>query len=150
MIPDYTSYVVGYRFWKLYKGVLRSIWHDDVPWPFREIYRPADFPGINAYFSEEKVVWNMDTWRKWMEWTPYPYPGRPYYARPEAVLGGKVALWGEVVQHELGYMSSIAYPLSINHFFPYFPLRSAEENMDLIRINYGIEVNVDESDWKRD
>jgi len=165
MVPDYVSYIVGYRFWKLYKGALYSVYLDSGgPWPLRKLYRAsvqAPFgnmgrvkynsryvvPGVHAFNSEAAITWPLEVWKR-LDFTENPE--HESYARPEAIVGGEVALWGEVTQYEFGYKASLAYPLNINHFFPYFPLRSADESMDLIRINYGIEVNVNESDWNRD
>lgn len=157
MVPDYVSYVVGYRFWKLYQGKLYSAWYDEKHWPFRQPYE-SESPslyvgnilgntGIHAHKSKlGHSILDLVRLSIAGYWDKAVYAVRT----PEFLVEGKVALWGEVAEHRTGYRASKAYPLEITRAYLCLPERSLSGSMDLLRINYGIEVNVNESDWKRD
>ena len=93
--------IIGWRFWKLHDGLLRSvyipyIWHPGV---FeRSSSKQGGFknPGYHAFRNKEQAEREMS---EYTNWTPF--------------VIGSVAMWGEVIEHEHGWRSEFAAVRSI-------------------------------------
>ena len=95
--------IIGWRFWKLHDGLLRSVyipytWHPGV---FeRSSSKQGGFknPGYHAFRYKEQAQGEASTHIYWT-WTPF--------------VIGSVAMWGEVIEHEHGWRSEFAAVRSI-------------------------------------
>lgn len=96
VVPDYCGPLVGYRWWSIVRDtdVLWSL-TGGVPWLHGKVLEAADDgrgrPGIYAYKSLDGA------------WTDRDWTG--------ALVLGRVAFWGTVIEHEHGYRAEYAYPL---------------------------------------
>lgn len=82
--------------------------------PRRRIQPGMNTMGIYSYDSLEPITEALQRSQRY-RWL------RPYLRRlgvsipPEQVVVGRVALWGEVIEHERGAKGTYAYPLSIDY-----------------------------------
>jgi hypothetical protein len=156
--PDYFEPIIGWRSWAVVrKGAdfrLRSIAFTDV-WPVDEAFTARCYEGVTrAHFR---------LWRKPPQHTPvllecscgihatvdvasaaaylHLYDDVPQRSLCHRALG-RVALWGSVVEGELGWRSSRAYPQEI-----FLPADGARRGVRVDRIAdglsaYGVAVHV--------
>ena len=103
--------IIGWRFWKLHDGLLRSVfipytWHPGV---FeRSSSKQGGFqnPGYHAFRNKEQAEREMSAHTYW---TPF--------------VIGSVAMWGEVIEHEHGWRSEYAAVHSIINITGYISFR---------------------------
>ncbi len=102
--------IIAWRLWRLKEGRLHSYYMDHIAWPHGEPLqvdeRVGDYSGsgIHAY----KTLKNLK----------HRYCFAFGMASIDQVVYGKVALWGEVVEHEEGYRAEFAKPLSLSWTCP--------------------------------
>lgn len=106
------GYLTAWRLWNVRKGHLTA-YVNATRWPkdraLEAIYVGLRSPvaaGIYACKGENQLLLQhlgIDG-----------YPFMAMIVNGEAILLGRVALWGHVVEHEKGYRAQYAYPLSIN------------------------------------
>ena len=100
----YLGYLVGERFWNIKfdekrKPYLTSL-HDDIKWQYRE-------PIIAlCSFLENVICDDNDIDHRC---GIHAYKRLPNKRVPQYSISGKVALWGKVVVHEIGYRAEYAY-----------------------------------------
>jgi hypothetical protein len=103
--------IIGWRFWKLHDGLLRSVfipytWHPGV---FeRSSSKQGGFknPGYHAFSDKEQAECQASTHAYWA---------------PSVI--GSVAMWGEVIEHEHGWRSEYAAVHSIINITGYISFR---------------------------
>jgi len=93
-----TELMVGYRVWSYAEGYLRSTFKTNFAWPHRkpltkDIYDDA---GIHACKEYKKVLPLLSEYCDGMV--------------SKIGVAGSVYLWGEVKEHETGYLAEFAYP----------------------------------------
>lgn len=115
--------IVGYRVWRYSEGYLRSTFKTDVIWPHRkaltrDIY---DDMGIHACKEYKKVLSLLSE----------------YCSNMEKSLGvaGSIYMWGEVKEHETGYLSEFAYPKEFFVGDDWDPITAMQ-----LEENYGVPV----------
>ena len=137
--------IVGYRCWKIEKGLLRSVYQKDVwlprqvlegrelgDWDSRGIHAWKDKGSkqyhdyIRSYLNQERDrgIWFID--------------GEPAVVRP-AMVTGTVFLWGDVVEHERGWRAEFARVRSIDWLYPDETMMGREqEALEELRTRYAL------------
>lgn len=128
--------ITGWRIWLLRGGMLRSVYVNHYTWPPGKALEAAEMssriwgdgsgglrvPGFHAYKSLPDL---------------HKYYGYRWSRRD--TVYGRVALWGDVVEHKLGYRAQFAKPLSIaranRRFFFDSELREALRRYQIEREN---------------
>jgi hypothetical protein len=107
-----TEPIVGYRVWKLVRKAdgsaearLQSTYKTNYTWPFRRklVRDSIDKTGIHAVKSIARIM-PMHTGDSSID------PFGSLWDTYAADVAGEVYLWGEVVEHQLGYLAEFAYP----------------------------------------
>lgn len=108
--PIMLNYVVGYRSWNIKKFNTtfylspKILVNDNILWPHsRTFVASCYFPYTSSHIHD----------------VPDIHCQCGIYANKEDIstwgaTTGSVALWGNVIEHELGYRAQYAYPLSLN------------------------------------
>lgn len=101
-VPDYCEPLVGWRVWTPTRHAIES-WVFTGSWPAGKAFEA---------FSEP-VVWSRPN-RSWYGIHAYKTRGdlrhHLRFAVDCGVLIGEVWLWGQVIEHERGYLAQYAYP----------------------------------------
>ena len=161
--PDYFEPVIGWRSWAvIHRGhefQLRSIAFTD-PWPVREAFvakcyrMMARLPLFRRKTSHTPVTLECDCGIHAANNAAaaasylHLYEDLPQRAICHRALG-RVALWGTVVEGELGWRASRAYPQEI-----FLPASGAKRRVGLEAIVeglsvYGVPINVVDADDRR-
>jgi hypothetical protein len=137
--------IVGYRCWKIQKGLLRSVYQKDVwlpgqvlegrelgDWDSRGIHAWKDKGSkqyhdyIRGYLNQERDggLWYIDQ--------------GPEHLRP-AMVTGTVFLWGDVVEHERGWRAEFARVRSLDWLYPDETMMGREhEALEDLRTRYAL------------
>jgi len=124
------GYITGWREWTLVmdeggasiKGIYGRNWPHKKPMIGEMLQVGFSQPGLHCFKTEEKLMSERIS----------------YF-----MLWGKVALWGEIYEHEHGYRGRYGYPLELNYYENDF----IGEQKFLIKLvqNYGVPVKI----WTR-
>lgn len=124
--------IVGYRCWRVEKGLLRSVYQNDIwqpgqvlegrelgDWDSRGIHAWKDAGSkhyhdyIRSYLNQED-----DPFRKFFVYFgPRGIETEPRETRP-AMVTGTVFLWGDVVEHERGWRAEFARVRTLDWLYP--------------------------------
>lgn len=139
--------IVGYRCWRIERGLLRSVYQPDVwqpdevlvgrelgDWDSRGIHAWKD-AGSKQYHDYIRGYLNADTtFRHFITYLgkdveePDPRP---------AMVTGTVFLWGDVVEHERGYRAEFARVRSLDWLYPDATMMGCEpETLNSLRQKY--------------
>lgn len=98
--------VEGWRGWHQNKGFLTSLVKTEKHWvpgePMAGKPGDHDVMGVNAFKEARRVI------------DDYGQPPRD----DKPIFIGRIALWGEIVEHEDGYRAEFGLPKSLEHVFP--------------------------------
>lgn len=111
--------IIGWRIWRVNHGYLMSFGMDEV-WPPDEPMTGT--PGDHDYCG----VWAFKTKRMALKKMVSNGNNHAY---------GSVAMWGEVVEHELGYRAEFAKVISINDLVQDIPIVPSFSTMFLRKLN---------------
>lgn len=138
--------IVGYRCWKLQKGVLRSVYQKDVwlPGQILEGRELGDWDsrGIHAWKDKGSKQYH-DYIRGYLNQESDPYiryimSEKEATLRP-AMVTGTVFLWGDVVEHERGWRAEFARVRSLDWLYPDETMMGREqEALEDLRRRYGV------------
>lgn len=143
--------IVGYRCWKIERGLLRSVYQKDIwlpgqilegrelgDWDSRGIHAWKDKGSkeyhdyIRGYLNQDSVVLSRHL---------YFIGGgneRESISRP-AMVTGTVFLWGDVVEHDRGWRAEFARVRSLDWLYPDETMMGREqEALDDLRRRYGL------------
>jgi hypothetical protein len=150
-IPDYISPIVGYRTWQWDSLGLKSL--NDEPWfPGQSLEAKCQrYSGVNLNMSYCGVAAALAGLRKHHS-PPHKACKCGIYAAKTVEhltdigyhiyfeVTGEVYLWGEVVEHSLGYRAQFAYPKNI--VLPRTMIPNADEVESHLKplIAYGVDI----------
>jgi hypothetical protein len=148
--------VVGYRCWKIERGLLRSVYQKDtwLPGQVLEGRELGDWDqrGIHAWKDKGSKEYH-DYIRSYLNQADDPF-GRSLYfmggngldereavSRP-AMVTGTVFLWGDVVEHERGWRAEFARVRSLDWIYPDETMMGREqEALADLRATYALSSN---------
>lgn len=120
--------IVGYRCWKVQKGLLRSVYQKDTwlpgevlegrelgDWDSRGIHAWKD-KGSKEYHEYIRSYLNQEDDRRSLYL--YPVGDMPEQILRPAMVTGTVFLWGDVVEHERGWRAEFARVRSLDWLYP--------------------------------
>lgn len=117
--------IEGYRAWRIFNGCLVSLYVDDVWLPGEPMtatdVREDNTNGAHAF----KTPWQAEK-----------YANDPQY--PNVAIG-RVKLWGQIIEHELGYRAEFSKPIQILSV-RWHKLGGAVGTVEEIAKRYGIPV----------
>lgn len=136
--------IVGYRCWRVEKGLLRSVYQTD-QWTPGQVLEGRelgdwDSRGIHAWKSSGSKEYH-DYIRSYLNQEGdfvfrTMMRGTDVEARP-AMVTGTVFLWGDVVEHERGYRAEYARVRSLDWLYPDAGMMGREqETLDALRLKY--------------
>lgn len=145
-MADYSTYLTGWRLWRIkeHLGVpeLCPVWIDHAPaWPGRQ---PASAQCLIDPVASRRSSCSLAPTRE-CGCGLYAYrlrtPVGPEFNYAKGDLwdrwaGGRVALWGRLLEHQAGYRAEYAYPLSL--FVP----ATMEAYVPGLGQHYGVPVQV--------
>lgn len=142
--------IVGYRCWRVEKGLLRSVYQKDFwrpleilagrelgDWDSRGIHAWKD-AGSKQYHDYIRAYLNdvSDPFRQMLMWGSSR--SEPDTSRP-AMVTGTVFLWGDVVEHERGWRAEYARVRSLDWLYPdATTMGREEESLSQLRAKYGV------------
>jgi hypothetical protein len=134
-----TDLIVGYRIWHYKDGYLTSAYKTDVKWPHRkqltrDVYNNE---GIHAVKDYKKCIPLLKYYCIGDEPSVY----NPMGSLKTGIIGvaGAVYMWGEVKEHEIGYLSEFAYPKELYVGDDFDPISAMQ-----LEENYGVSVQLRE------
>lgn len=141
--------IVGYRCWKIQKGLLRSVYQKDVwlpgrvlegrelgDWDSRGIHAWKD-KGSKQYHDYIRGYLNQEQDRRSLY--IYPSGDMPEVVLRPAMVTGTVFLWGDVVEHERGWRAEYARVRSLDWLYPDETMMGREqEALEALRTTYAV------------
>lgn len=133
--PRSSELIVAYRVWIYNEGRLQSTYKTDFFWPFRkalqrDIYNDAGIHAVKDYKNCIQLI------NQYCGGGPSVYDPAGLTSRKTGVAGA-VYLWGEVKEHEIGYLAEYCYPKEL------FVGDDADPMMVMeLEKNYGVPVNL--------
>lgn len=142
--------IVGYRCWKVQKGLLRSVYQKDTWLPGQVLEGRElgdwDSRGIHAWKDKGSKHYH-DYILGYLNQENYPsvwYLEGQRSLRP-AMVTGTVFLWGDVVEHERGWRAEFARVRSLDWLYPDETMMGREqEALDELRATYSLSSNKSE------
>lgn len=137
--------IVGYRCWKILKGLLRSVYQKDTWLPGQVLEGRElgdwDSRGIHAWKDKGSKQYH-DYIRGYLNQEDDPYTRfvgtRESTLRP-AMVTGTVFLWGDVVEHERGWRAEFARVRSLDWLYPDETMMGREqEALEDLRARYAL------------
>jgi hypothetical protein len=116
--------IVAWKLWRVIDGTLHSPIVDGIKWPVDGPLEMLKNGGLTDVGDGSSGIY---AWKTGKQAREYLYTG----------VWGRVALWGEIVEHSDGYRAEFARPLSIEGFFK--DSVSAQEVKKVIA-SYGLET----------
>jgi len=140
--------IVGYRCWKIDRGLLRSVYQKDLwlpgqvlegrelgDWDGRGIHAWKD-GGSKHYHDYIRGYLNQEPDTLYSRWLRDDFNHAP---RRPAMATGTVFLWGDVVEHERGWRAEFARVRSIDWLYPDETMMGREQAaLDELRKRYGV------------
>lgn len=113
LLPQNSSgYVVGVRGWYFYSERLQSLCHDSL-WPIGLPFE-CEVPLLNGYGATyADIKENRNGYDRRVGIFAFKTLEQTLDSGFLQHFVGKVALWGEVAEHEKGYRAQYAYPLTL-------------------------------------
>lgn len=119
--------IIGYRYWRLQQGYLRSVYQNDVWQPGQVLEGRElgdwDSRGIHAWKSRGSREY-LDYLRGYLKRDDEPFVfsrflnDRVLADTMPAMVTGTVFLWGDVVEHERGWRAEFARVRSLDWLYP--------------------------------
>lgn len=145
--------IIGYRCWRVDRGLLRSVyqkdvWHPNRPLEGREL-GDWDSRGIHAWKDRGSKHYH-DYVRGYLNRDSDPFTRYFLFGggsdsetgvdRP-AMITGTVFLWGDVVEHERGWRAEYARVRSLDWLYPDELMMGREQQaLDDLRAKYGVKA----------
>lgn len=145
--------IIGYRCWRVEKGMLRSVYQNDV-WAPRQILEGReigdwDQRGIHAWKDGGSTEYHNYI-RGYLNRDSDPFRRLFYFGQPDkepsdprpAMVTGTVFLWGDVVEHERGWRAEYARARSLDWLYPDASMMGREqEALDNLRRRYAVPLH---------
>ena len=108
----HTNYITAYRAWFIRNNALDSLVAYRIWEPFKPMTEKK-----RLYFSEFSSL-NLHKFFNFTLYGIYSFKNKLLFDKHMTLtfdMEGKVAIWGEIVEHEYGYRSQFAYPISLSN-----------------------------------
>jgi len=118
----YSNYITGYRIWRISPDAELVSYSQSTVWepgiPVKAFCRLELtlllLYGGGYYLDHSTHKCGIYAYNNFDILCQYLYFEKPVFFYSRRFVIGKVALWGKVFEHELGYRAEYAYPLSID------------------------------------
>lgn len=134
IVPDFAAPLTGHRHWNVdAKGFLYSA-NVLSRWPARKAKRARCSVGGVQHFDPESGAL-LAAPRSQCSCGIYAYKPSTFDEYGNLPVGGKVALWGHIIEHESGYRAEFGYPIEL--------VAQDERTAARLRFLYGVPTTVE-------